>query len=413
MTRYLNCSQNWLQCSLGVLWFTISYWIASGETICETPDEWADHVSLLQSHYHVVPHHKYKSSDRSNDTPSAQPDTVTSLQQHVPVKMLLESQEKAVVLLKSQTDAESAETQSSRRRASRVYIDRLRRVGLQHHTNAEIMYNKSVLIDSTHLFACVSKNNVIYKPLPNQYLESNTANSSIPIQLAAHLAAMVYVLCVDCDSLRFPAKVRNVQLVRAAALDACDHVPPDHMTQASVAHKAAVAHALLHHHSSIAILEEDSQINGANGVPDLAPLKVQINKMLATDKILRFAAWPLELVDSQGACNMERCKCHQDPMIPWCDLKQGCPYVTESSFYMMPESLYSRFIETGGYIDGNIFASFDSMLASPPITLQRESTHQETGEKWYASDQLNAWNKYARACTVRLPGIDRNFSKGT
>jgi len=294
-----------------------------------------------------------------------------------------------------------------------MYIDRLRRVGLQHHTNAEIMYNKSALIDSKLLFSCAAKNNVISKPLPNQYLESNSANSSIPIQLAAHLAAMVYVLCVDCDSLRVPAKVRNVQLVRAAALDACDHVPPDHFTRVSVAHKAAVAHALLHHHSSIAILEEDSQINGANGVPDFAHLKVQINKLLATDKLLRFGAWPWELVDSQGACKIDRCKCHQDTMIPWCYLKQGCPYVTESSFYMMPKSLYSRFIETGGYIDGNMFASFDSMLASPPITLQRHSTHQETGEKWYASDQINAWNKYERACTVRLAGIEHNFSKGT
>merc|ERR1712079_812914 len=93
----------------------------------------------------------------------------------------------------------------------------------------------------------------------------------------------------------------------------------------------------------------------------------------ASNQLVRFTTLPWVPFRKHVKCknNKEHCKCHSTTP-EWCFLPRGCEEVShDSSFYMMTNSTYDKFIATeeSGF-EYQVFAAFDSMLVTPPLTLQ-------------------------------------------
>jgi len=233
---------------------------------------------------------------------------------------------------------------------------------------------------------------------------SETQMSQI-LSSIAQVTDMVYVLCVNCHALRVPQDLNNIILIDGRASDQCLRPAPLHDKKVAFAHKAAVAHAASQNFSNLTIIEEDLVINPMyKQLPDLTDIARQIQMRLAenNNQIVRFTSLPWHLNGSPGTCKDENCKCiGVTPDL--CVLRSGCQDVHDSSFYMLPDSMFSTFIAAnfGGFDLGN-FAAFDSILVTPPITLQ---THFACGFRGIPRQcgmevQGDMWRKYNRTCVV-------------
>jgi len=271
----------------------------------------------------------------------------------------------------------------------------------------------------------------ISSPSEDQLTHDNIeTHMSQILSSVAPVTDMVYILCTRCNDLRVPQYLHNVLLIDGRESDKCmpigcryvlhdecyyPHVPraanndPDtttiHSERVSFAHRAAVAHAISTNLSNITIIEEDVMINPMHEkLPDFNGLSSRLQVLLAEShsQLVRFTSLPVwEVRDGSGACKRNRCKCHS--VAPdLCLLHKGCKDVHDSSFYMMQRSLFDKFIavaEISRTLDMEAFASFDSVLVTPPITYQKSFECNARQCDW--SDQDRQWRKYNDSCVVR------------
>lgn len=260
---------------------------------------------------------------------------------------------------------------------------------------------RKLATDFQKLSSCASNGDVIYSIPAVQYTENqaNDLPSSSLATLLNHLAPLVdmaYVLCMDCDSIKFFKGVENIRLVSGSASDKCSEIPDqdilDHHRRVAFAHKAAVAYSQMNEYARILIAEEDATINQ---LPDLAEFEKQVEMHWTENshQLIRLTAlptnWPpgTEVFDESGSCKTENCKCRIGRDEMFCTLKQGCPQIHDSSLYMIAQPAYAAFMDNEEILDTDMFASFDSVLATTPISFQN---HQTT--------QAHAWDMYRNAC---------------
>jgi hypothetical protein len=272
---------------------------------------------------------------------------------------------------------------------------------------SKVNYSSAVtpLNDRSYLpdFGCAAER-AIYSPSQDQitYDESETHMSQILSNIAPAIH-MVYILCIDCNALRVPHGLHNILLMNGRASDEC-YPGGRHWELVTFAHKAAVAHAMTNKFANLTIIEEDVMINPMlNELPDSVQIERQLQVRLAEhpNQLVRFTSLPWDLAGGGGACKNEGCICHSDSVTPdLCSLPHGCENVHDSSFYMMPNSLFGEFVNLPlvGVIDMQIFARFDSVLVIPPITVQRGFAGY--GRQFGSEDQVQMWNTYEEACVI-------------
>jgi hypothetical protein len=272
---------------------------------------------------------------------------------------------------------------------------------------SKVNYSSAVtpLNDPSYLpdFGCVAER-AIYSPSQDQitYDESETPMSHILSNIAP-IINMVYILCIDCSALRVPHGLHNILLMNGRASDEC-YPGGTHYERVTFAHKAAVAHARTNKFANLTIIEEDLMINPMiNELPDFVQIERQLQVRLAEhpNQLVRFTSLPYELAGRGGACKYEGCMCHSDSVTPdLCSLPHGCGSVHDSSFYMIPNSLFGEFVKfpLDGTIDLQLFASFDSVLVIPPITVQRGFAcyRRQCGSE----DQVQMWKTYEEVCVI-------------
>jgi hypothetical protein len=229
----------------------------------------------------------------------------------------------------------------------------------------------------------------------------------------APLVDMAYIICMDCESLTFSASVKNVRLVSGAASDKCSSLD-DYHARVGFSHKAAVADAQANNYSSILIAEDDATLNH---LPDLTQLKAKVAMKWEENahQLVRLTALPWDTVDATGSCRSEKCNCRHGQDNIFCSLQKGCEMVHDSSLYMIAQPAYSAFIATGGQIDVHLFARFDSLLVTPPVSLQHCWTWKpkamlvsiagQRSSQQRACDgdeimQKKKWDQYEKACIV-------------
>jgi len=264
-----------------------------------------------------------------------------------------------------------------------------------------------------HVFRCAADGRVVTEAPPSQPAPMEGRNMSADMTAilakAALMVDMAYVLCVGvgCSTLQIPRGTHNIRIVQAHEVDRClQDTALDHWSKASFAHKVAVAHGMLNDMPSIAVLEDDLQINR---FPDFIELGRSIHQLFAENKeqIVRFTGRPDsgDLVDNSGKCIKSECRCaHTENAPDLCSLKKGCPHIHDASWYMMLNTTYQAFLESpGAVIDNDVMAAFDSVLVVPPITLQKAfACHGDWTRKCHAEDQLHHWSTYERACLYDL-----------
>jgi hypothetical protein len=237
------------------------------------------------------------------------------------------------------------------------------------------------------------------------YDKTETHMSQI-LSSIAPVTDTVYVLCMKCHDLKVPHDLHNIILIDGKASDQClgsASSAPSHTIKVVFAHKAAVAHAASKHFSNLTIIEEDLVINPIyEKLPDFNNLARQIQGLLAENnkQLVRFTSLPWKI--GEAKCETQGCACHSvTPGL--CLLHRGCKDMHDSSFYMMRSSLFGEFLAANfGVLDIGNFAAFDSMLVTPPITLQRgfDCSFRGIPKQCGMEEQGRMWHKYNRSCVV-------------
>jgi hypothetical protein len=266
---------------------------------------------------------------------------------------------------------------------------------------------------SKTVLECV-KDSAMSSPSPAQLTrdKSETQMSQI-LSSISPLSDMVYVICIKCDAVRVPLDFHNIVLVNGLASDQCllqSDYGNSHYKRVLLAHKAAVAHAASEGRSNVTIIEEDVMINSKHEeLPDFTVIADHMQMHLAEKDnqfLIRFTSLPWKLDGENGKCKKQGCRCHSiTPEL--CYLPRGCNDIRDSSFYMVRSQMFGEYVkENRGLLDSEIFAAFDSVLVTPPITLQ---AHFECGSykngvylgrQCGMADQHSSWQKYNDTCVV-------------
>jgi len=274
--------------------------------------------------------------------------------------------------------------------------------------------------NSAAAFSCARDPGAIIDPKPEQYIQSavgTAASLEIVVANLANLTDVVYILCVDCDNIVLPATAPLVKLVSAHASDECFRQMGAkvhgskchrHLVRITLAHKAAVAHALINRFSNIVVLEEDLELHES---PDIASIMRQVRSLETTTlgpSLLRFTVFPREETLANGNCRSAECRCRALPTGSTdgsstkrdrlCVLPSGCPWVQDSSMYALPRSLFLDFIDAPGVVDENVFASFPSILVHPPVVLQKHSESLCRNGTFPADRRLALVDSYMAVC---------------
>jgi hypothetical protein len=304
----------------------------------------------------------------------------------------------------------------------------------------EIDHSTDKLIDLPEHFKCVAEKGISSPSRAQLTLNKSETNLTRILSTVALVSDMVYVVCMECSTLRVPHGLHNILLVDGRESDKCIPMDPEdasllhkqtklyHCDKVGFSHKAAVAHAASKNFANISIIEDDLIIN-----PSMNELQfqeylirlagqVQVHLAEKSHQLVRFTSLPWGAVTRDRpfqSCDHGLCVC-QSLSSDFCSLPRGCSKIHDSSFYMMSNSMFREFLAPKDKcLDMEHFGTFDSILVTPPITLQKrfnvyDRKTEKVRDEHGPADQMRMWNKYKKNCVVPLGyHLDGRFKRGS
>jgi hypothetical protein len=282
------------------------------------------------------------------------------------------------------------------------------------------------LFDLPEHFRCAAEKGLSSPSRAQLTFNKSATHLTRILSSVALFSDMVYVVCVECSTLRVPHGLQNILLLDGRESDRCIPMHPEyasllqkqtrlyHCDKVGFSHKTAVAHAASMNFTNISIIEEDLLINPSMNELQfeeyLIPLASQIQVHLAENnhQLVRFTSLPWGAITRLRpfqSCDHGLCVC-QSLSKDFCSLPRGCNKIHDSSFYMMSNSMFREFLapkET--CLDMDHFGTFDSILVTPPVTLQKrfkvyEQKTQEVRDVHGPADQIQAWTRFNANCVV-------------